>query len=51
MFEQTFVESTNQTRKTMAVFVSAIAWVIVIGIAVLIPLIWTEKLGAAPPIQ
>ncbi len=47
MFEQTFVESGNRTRKSAAVLFSAFMWFLVIGVAVLIPLIWTDKLPAA----
>jgi protein TonB len=44
MFEQTFVESGNQTRKGASVFVSFIVQVALITVAVLIPLIFTDSL-------
>ena len=44
MFEQTFVESGNQTRKGASVFISFIVQVALITVAVLIPLIFTDSL-------
>jgi protein TonB len=44
MFEQTFVEGGNQTRKSASVFVSFIVQVVLITVAVLIPLIFTDSL-------
>jgi protein TonB len=44
MFEQTFVEGGNQTRKSASVFVSFIVQVALITVAVLIPLIFTDSL-------
>jgi protein TonB len=44
MFEQTFVESANQTRKGASVLVSFIVQVALITVAVLIPLIFTDSL-------
>ena len=44
MFEQTFVDSTNQTRKGASVFVSFIVQVALIIVLVLIPLIFTDSL-------
>src|SRR5579883_2710745 len=47
MFEQTFVEAENQTRKGASVFVSFLVQVLVIGVLILIPLIYTEVLPKA----
>src|SRR4051794_22734639 len=44
MFEQTFVESGNQTRKSASVLVSFVVQVVVVIILVLIPLIFTDSL-------
>jgi protein TonB len=44
MFEQTFVEGGNATRKTTSVLVSFIGQVAVIIVAILIPLIFTDSL-------
>ncbi|MCC7499955.1 MAG: energy transducer TonB [Bryobacterales bacterium] len=44
MFEQTFIESTGKTKKAWSVMTSLIIQVGLIGIAVLIPLIFTDVL-------
>src|SRR3954465_2289638 len=44
MFEQTFVESGNKTRKSASVFISFIVQVAVVIVLVLIPLIYTDTL-------
>jgi len=44
MFEQSFVEGANATRKASSVFVSFLVQVCLIIVAVLIPLIYTETL-------
>ncbi len=47
MFQQTFVEQRNQTRKGASVFASFVMQVLVIVVFVLIPLIYTEVLPKA----
>lgn len=47
MFEQTFVEGTAKTRKPWTVVLSFFLQVVIIGILVLIPLIYTETLPRA----
>ncbi|MBI4873528.1 MAG: energy transducer TonB [Acidobacteria bacterium] len=44
MFEQTFIEGTGRTRKTWTVFVSFTVQCLLIGVAILIPLIYTDSL-------
>ena len=44
MFEQTFVEGRGQTTKSWAIVVSFIAQCLMIGVAILIPLIITDSL-------
>ena len=44
MFEQTFVEEAGRTRKPFTVFASFILLLLLIGIAILIPLIYTDTL-------
>jgi periplasmic protein TonB len=44
MFEQSFLEGTGKTRKPLTVFVSFILQLLLVGIAVLIPLIYTDTL-------
>jgi protein TonB len=44
MFEQTFVEGQNATRKASSVFVSFVVQVGLVIVAVLVPLIYTETL-------
>jgi protein TonB len=44
MFEQTFVEGANATRKASSVFVSFLVQCALITVAVLVPLIYTETL-------
>jgi protein TonB len=44
MFEQSFVEGENATRKASSVFVSFLIQCVLVTIAVLIPLIYTESL-------
>jgi protein TonB len=44
MFEQTFVDQSNQTRKGASVFASFVVQVLAILVFVLIPLIYTEAL-------
>ncbi len=44
MFEQTFVEGSGQTRKPWTVAVSFLLQIVLIGIAILIPLIYTDTL-------
>jgi protein TonB len=44
MFEQTFVETGNKTRKSASVFVSFIVQVLLVIVLVLIPLIFTDSL-------
>jgi len=44
MFEQTFVEGTGKTNKTWTVLVSFIGQLILLGIAVLIPMIYFDAL-------
>src|SRR5919112_6126024 len=44
MFEQTFVQGDNATRKASSVFVSFLIQCSLITVAVLIPLIYTESL-------
>jgi protein TonB len=47
MFEQTFVEGENATRKASSVLVSFAVQVLLIIVAILIPLIYTESLPKA----
>lgn len=47
MFEQSFVQGENATRKASSVFVSFLIQVALITVAVLIPLIYTETLPMA----
>ncbi|MBC7927955.1 MAG: energy transducer TonB [Bryobacteraceae bacterium] len=47
MFEQSFVEGENSTRKASSVFVSFLIQVSLVIVAVLIPLIYTESLPKA----
>jgi hypothetical protein len=44
MFEQTFVEGANATRKASSVFVSILIQTGLVVAAILIPLIYTESL-------
>lgn len=44
MFEQSFLEATGRTRKPWTVFVSFVFQIILVGIAILIPLIYTDTL-------
>ena len=44
MFEQSFVQPGNRTRKSASVIISTIIQVLVIGVFILIPLIYTEVL-------
>lgn len=44
MFEQTFVEGANKTRKSASVFVSFLIQVALLFVAILIPLIYTDSL-------
>ena len=44
MFEQTFVEGANRTRKSMSVFTSFLIQTGLVIVGVLIPLIYTETL-------
>lgn len=44
MFEQTFVEGTGKTNKPWTVAISFLIQVVLIGLLVLIPLIWTDIL-------
>ncbi|MFN7994795.1 MAG: energy transducer TonB [Bryobacteraceae bacterium] len=44
MFEQTFVEGVGKTRKSWTVLVSFIAQLVVVGIAILIPMIYFDAL-------
>lgn len=44
MFEQTFVEGTGKTNKPWTVLVSTIIQIVMVGVIVLIPLIWTDVL-------
>jgi len=46
MFEQTFVEGTGKTNKSWTVMVSFIGQIVLITIAVILPLIYTEVLPA-----
>jgi len=46
MFEQTFVEGTGKTNKSWTVMVSFVGQIILIVIAVILPLIYTEVLPA-----
>ena len=47
MFEQTFVEGLNKTRKGASVFISFLGQMIVIGIMILVPLLYTDVLPRA----
>jgi protein TonB len=47
MFEQTFVEGTGKTNKSWTVLVSFAGQIVLIGIAVILPLIYTEVLPSA----
>src|SRR5579883_2996412 len=47
MFEQTFVDGTQKTRKPYTVALSFILQAIAVGILILIPLIYTETLPSA----
>src|SRR5579875_2542097 len=47
MFEQTFVDGTQKTRKPYTVALSFILQAIAVGILILIPLIYTEALPSA----
>ena len=44
MFEQTFVEGVGKTNKTWAVLVSFVAQIILIGVAIIIPMIYFDAL-------
>ena len=44
MFEQTFVEGVGKTNKTWTVLVSFISQILLIGVAIMIPLIYFEAL-------
>ena len=44
MFEQTFVEGRGQTTKSWTIVVSFIGQCLMIGVAILIPLIYTDSL-------
>ena len=46
MFEQTFVEGTGKTNKSWTVMVSFIGQIVLITVAVILPLIYTEVLPA-----
>jgi periplasmic protein TonB len=46
MFEQTFVEGVGKTNKSWTVVVSFIFQIILVGIAILIPLIYTDAIPA-----
>lgn len=46
MFEQTFVEGSNATRKASSVFLSFLIQCGIVTLAILIPLIYTETLPA-----
>jgi len=46
MFEQTFVEGTGKTNKSWTVMVSFIGQIVLIAVAVVLPLIYTEVLPA-----
>ncbi len=47
MFEQSFVEAGNKTRKGASVFISFTIQVLIIIVFILIPLIYTEVLPKA----
>lgn len=44
MFEQTFIEGTGKTKKPFTVLVSFVVQVLMIGVAILVPLIYTDTL-------
>ena len=44
MFEQSFVEGTGKTRKGLSVFFTFVGELVVVGILILIPLIYTDTL-------
>jgi len=44
MFEQTFIEGTGKTRKPLTVLASFVVQVLLIGVAIVIPLIYTDTL-------
>ena len=46
MFEQTFVEGTGKTNKSWTVLISFAGQIILITVAVILPLIYTEVLPA-----
>ncbi|HWR53324.1 MAG TPA: hypothetical protein VN428_19615, partial [Bryobacteraceae bacterium] len=47
MFEQSFVEGVGKTNKTASVFISFLLQILLIGVAVLVPLIATDTLPRA----
>ena len=47
MFDQTFVDGTQKTKKPFTIVVSLLLQIGVIGILILIPLIYTEALPSA----
>ncbi len=44
MFEQTFVEGGNKTRKSASVFVSFLLQIVIVSVIVIIPLVFTDTL-------
>jgi len=46
MFEQTFVDGVGKTNKSWTVVVSFIGQIVLVGVAILIPLIYTESIPA-----
>ena len=47
MFDQTFVDGTQKTKKPFTVLLSLLLQAGVLGVLVLIPLIWTQTLPSA----
>jgi protein TonB len=47
MFDQTFVDGTTKTKKPYTIFLSMLFEIALIGVAILIPLIYTQTLPSA----